>query len=375
MSLIKIFLIQISVVFILFFGSDFVYTNYFRAHSSSLESVYRIQNNIYHHSLLPSFDGIGDWGGAPYRVCTDANGFKSDCENVFTSRNNFDIAFIGDSFTEAIGVPYEDSFVGLFANTYKKIKVANLGVGSYSPTIYRTKIEDFIKRGYKFNHLIVFIDISDIQDEATYFRDSDGNVLQGSDCTLSKRSVLTRIKVYVIDNFSLFWHGYRSIKQILIGTKRVSDKDELVLEKSDNDVLPFTLEERSEWTYSTSSSAYCELGVHGSIEKAILEMTLLHELLESNGVKLSIGVYPWPAQLLEMAMNNSDTNLQVDIWREFCTNRCDYFINMFPRYFDMIKNSSIEDVYNRYFIQGDVHYNREGNRLIHEALLELNIFE
>ena len=164
MSWIKIFLIQASVVAILFFGCDFIYTNYFRTPTNQ-ESIYRIKNDIFHHSLLPSFDGIGNWGGEPYRVCTDVSGFKSNCDNIFTSRTNFDIAFIGDSFTEAIGVPYEDSFVGLFDNTNPDLNVANLGVSSYSPTVYRVKIEDFIRRGYEFNHVIVFVDISDIQDE------------------------------------------------------------------------------------------------------------------------------------------------------------------------------------------------------------------
>ena len=104
-------------------------------------------------------------------------------------------------------------------------------------------------------------------------------------------------------------------------------------------------------------------------------MNKLYSLCEKNNIKLSIAVYPWPAQIREMAMNNTDSNLQVDIWRDFCTYRCDHFINMFPRYFNIIKNTTIGDIYNTYFIQGDVHYNREGNRLIHEALLELNLIE
>ena len=355
MNWIKIILVQFTVVVTLFFSSDFVYTKYF-VNPEKQKTLYGVQHNIYHHSLRPSFRGIGTWGGASYRLCTDPNGFKSDCENVLAMRTSFDFAFIGDSFTEAVGFPYEDTFVGLFANTYTDISVANLGVSSYAPTVYRRKIEDFIRQGYEFNHVIVFIDISDIQDEAEYFRDSNGNVLKNSD------TLLTRIKAYVQDNFSLFTHGYRSIKQILIGDTRTSNRDIFALE-------------RSEWTYNASSNAYGELGVNGAIEKAVLEMTLLHELLESNGVKLSIGVYPWPAQILEMATNNTDSNLQVDIWRDFCINRCDHFINLFPRYFDMIKNSSVSNVYNGYFIQGDIHYNREGNRLIHEALLELNLVE
>ena len=361
MGSIKTFLIQVNVVAILFFASDFIYTKYLRT-STNQESAYRIKNDIFHHSLLPSFDGTASWGREIYRICTDVNGFKSDCENIFTSRNSFDIAFIGDSFTEAIGVPYEDSFVGLFANSKPDLNVANLGVSSYSPTIYRAKIEDLIRRNYVFNHVIVFIDISDIQDESLYFRDSHGNVLLSSDSAVQQRVLLTRVKQFVSDNFSLFAYGYRSVKQILIGDVGASGRGIFALETS-------------EWTYNASSNAYGSLGVNRSIEKAVYEMTLLHELLKGEGIKFSLGVYPWPAQIREMMLNNSDSNLQADIWRDFCINRCDHFINMFPRYFDLVKNSSIDDVYNSYFIQGDVHYNRKGNQLIHEALLELNLVD
>jgi hypothetical protein len=360
MSWIRVFIIQFSSVFIVFFGSDFFYTNYLGEQVNE-ESVYRIQHDIYHHSLLPSFDGIVEWGGVPYRVCTDGNGFKSDCENVATSQTSFDVAFIGDSFTEAIGMPYEDSFVGMFADAYPGANVANLGVISYAPTVYRAKVEDLFKREYRFNHVIVFIDISDIQDESIYYRDSSGYVRQATKTSGGGRP-LAGIKNYVATNFSLFTYAYRSIKQVLIGGPREASED------------VFT-RERSEWTYNQFSNAYGDLGVAGSLEKAVLEMTLLYEFLERNGVSLSVGIFPWPAQISEMSRNNSDTNLQVDIWSDFCTNRCEYFVNMFSTYYNLIENSSVDEVYQTYFIQGDVHYNREGNRLIKQALLELGLFE
>jgi hypothetical protein len=203
--------------------------------------------------------------------------------------------------------------------------------------------------------VIVFVDISDIQDESGYFRDSRGNVQQIANGAVNQNGLLTRLKRYVAINFSLSSDGYRSVKQILIGDVAIIVQDVFELE-------------RSEWTYNASSNAYGELGVNGSLEKAVREMTMLHELLEDEGIKLSVGVYPWPAQIRQLMLNDSDSNLQAEIWRDFCINRCVHFINMFPRYFDLVKNSSVDDIYNGYFIKGDVHYNREGNQLIHEAL-------
>jgi len=350
---IRTFLIQSFSVIVLFLVSDYVYTNYIWIDDNQ-ENIYRIKHDIYHHSLLPSFNGMGKWGETSYRVCTDGNGFINDCNNILSLKSNFDIAFIGDSFTEAIGMSYEDSFVGMFAAANPSINVANLSVTSYSPTIYRTKLQYFIEKGYSFKHVIAFIDISDVQDESLYFRDSNGHVYSINDEEIAQRTLFSISKTYIKDNFLLLTYVFREIKQLFI------DEDDPL--KRD----------RSEWTYNTSSSAYGDLGVTGSINKAILEMTQLYELLERNDIKLSIGVYPWPAQINEMAKYNSDANLQVDIWHKFCINRCANFINVFPDYFRLIKNSSVEDIYQSYFIKGDVHYNIEGNRLISDSLLKLD---
>ena len=93
MSWIRIFIIQCFYTIVLFFGLDYVNTNYLRFGINN-ESLYRVSHNIYHHSLRPSFEGIGSWGGNTYRACTDGNGFKSDCDSIQTSQSNFDVAFI-----------------------------------------------------------------------------------------------------------------------------------------------------------------------------------------------------------------------------------------------------------------------------------------
>jgi len=48
---------------------------------------------------------------------------------------------------------------------------------------------------------------------------------------------------------------------------------------------------------------------------------------------------------------------------------------MFPEYLNLIKYSAMEDVYEGNLIQRDVHFNREGNRLIYEATSKLSLNE
>ena len=62
--------------------------------------------------------------------------------------------------------------MGLIDNALKKkYSVLNAGVSSYSPIIYWKKVEDLINiTRLEFDELIVYLDISDIQDEASVYK-------------------------------------------------------------------------------------------------------------------------------------------------------------------------------------------------------------
>jgi hypothetical protein len=57
---------------------------------------------------------------------------------------------------------YEKTFVGMYADNHRNLRIANLGVSSYSPTIYYAKIKNLLDSGFEFKKVIVFIDISDL---------------------------------------------------------------------------------------------------------------------------------------------------------------------------------------------------------------------
>ena len=102
-----------------------------------------------------------------HTLCTDNHGFKYKCGA--TRNKNFDIAFLGDSFVEGVALNYEKTFVGLFERN-KNLSVANLGVTSYSPNIYLSKMKYLLDNNFKFKHLVVFIDISDLYDDNTFYK-------------------------------------------------------------------------------------------------------------------------------------------------------------------------------------------------------------
>jgi lysophospholipase L1-like esterase len=419
-------LIIALVSFIIFVLIDFFAGSSLLAYAKNegKKDPFRIPNAPYHHALQANYAGPAYWGPFDYWVCTNASAMKSPCSDKNSTEKNFDIAFIGDSFTEGVGVNYEDSFVGMVAKAHPELKIANLGVVSYSPTIYLKKLEDYLNRGYTFKKVIVFVDIGDIMDEAFYFENSSGNVQLTSEIihpgvvpwlkrTFKKNLPLTYETIHYAKKGWL--EVTQSGKPSLIATATTVEKplpttsslaitaaeppaeppkqsvDSIVLNAApaqhpqpSAEKLPLPIEEkkksknvwiydreytRSAWTYNLNSPGYGDLGVQKSIEKAAHQMERVAALLEKNNIKLSVGVYPWPAQLKFDQVNS----LQVQLWKKFCETRCENFYDTFPAFFNAVQTLGIDATIYKYYFQGDMHFNREGNALVAETILRTTL--
>jgi hypothetical protein len=264
-----------------------------------------------------------------------------------TDNKNFDIGFLGDSFTEGLGLPYEKTFAGLIAEKLPGKKIANLGVVSYSPTIYYLKLKDFLAKGYKFKELVVYIDISDIADEANYVI-VNGRVVETITDT-SKHKM-----------FPVLLFGLRGLRD------RLRTGFGILLQDYHADHLDLTDPvyrrdfRRAAWTFDDSDEGYGKLGVKGSIDKSISMMEKVYELCKTNNIKLSVGVYPWPSQILY----DVEESRQVKIWKDFCADKCSNFYNSFPTFFDLVNSASKKEVIGNNFFYGDMHFNENGNQLI-----------
>src|SRR5712692_8407728 len=104
------------------------------------ERLYRVSSSIYHHDLAPNKSiKRAQWGYKFYSVYTNSLGFRDRLvRDVDVNSKNYRILFIGDSFTEGLGVEYEKTFVGIIENKLRAegIEVLNASVASYSPIIY-----------------------------------------------------------------------------------------------------------------------------------------------------------------------------------------------------------------------------------------------
>ena len=96
-------------------------------------------------------------------------------------------------------------------------------------------------------------------------------------------------------------------------------------------------------------------------------MEMTYELLQKNDIKMSVGIYPWPAQIL---YDNSQSKI-VKLMNNFCVNKCEFFFNNFTDFFNEIIFTDKEKIISKYYIEDDVHFNSLGNEKIFKNFIRI----
>ncbi len=341
----------------LFLLFDFLYSAF--TMGQERERSARVADPVYDHGLASNFDGYDIWGEARYRLFTNSLGFKDgSVREVPLKASSRRILLLGDSFTEAIGVPYENSFVGLLNRAGErrepKVEFLDAGVASYSPSIYYKKVKYLLDRGLQVDEVVLLSDSSDVEDEATSYFCIDDDPNYQKFCTAPPGAFppVTPLKRdFIIDHFAItnrvrIW--LKRWAQSALGNRRRA------IEQDHN---------RIGWTTPNPDPAqYRPLGIEGGIVRSLQNMTKLSELLASRGIPMTIVVYPWAQQI---AQNDRDSR-QVKLWRDFCPGRCKVFIDLFPVFFAAA--DADKDWYEHLYILGDDHYSAAGNRMLFEEL-------
>jgi lysophospholipase L1-like esterase len=321
------------------------------------EYLLRIPSHVYHHDLARNVDAPASWGPLHYRLTTNSLGFR-DAENREVALRTAAprLLMIGDSFTEGLGLDYANTYAGLITEKLaaEGIEALNAGVLSYSPTIYYRKVRYLIEDvGLAFDRLVVFLDISDIEDEATmYGMDESGRVtMQDPGAWIDTARILTptdHVKRFLKSNSLVF---------------RLASIARAALRGGDDDGPAFvppevTKNPRALWT--VDERLYEQYGRRG-LEAASQRMEQLAAFLRPRGIDLTVVVYPWPEQVF----HGDRESRQVTHWREWTQRHGATFVNLFPPFFGEDKSVVLA----KYFIPDDMHFNEAGNRLIAQEFL------
>lgn len=348
----------------IFVALDLAYSNLLHDRLFPRQTA-RVENAWFHHGLAANFDGSELWGSVRYRLVTNSLGFKDGAvRDVPLTPATRRVLLIGDSFTEAIGMNFENSFVGLLYQAGQerpeKIEFLNAAAVSYSPTVYYRKTKYLLEQGLRFDEMVVFVDISDVYDEATAYFCFDDDPRYRAYCPQAEGAPAPRAASVLT----------RAFRQVLKTNFRITDvvqskfKDKLDQLRGKDLAYWIPRRSASGWTilrYDLRDLFY-PLDLDTAIARSVQNMQALADLLAARRIPLTIVVYPWPTQL----MNDDRDSRQVSIWREFCVKNCKAFIDLFPVFF--AEKDADKEWYARLFLSGDVHLSGEGNRLVFREL-------
>jgi hypothetical protein len=310
----------------------------------AVERKYRVRSPLYHHDLRPLVDVTTLWGNTSYRLRTNSLGFRDARARVVPLKHSRPrVLFIGDSFTEGIGVSYDSTFVGRIARELEPrgFEVLNAGVAGYSPAIYYRKIKNLLEeRGLQVSSIVVCIDIADVYNEARQYRlGKDGRVEELPTPGLTKRE---RLKQLLKDN-SVLMRVLDATKDVLGNRKRYA---------LDEDI--------ARWTLSKSLlESYGRLG----LSRARANMDRLVAVARRQGIPVVVVVYPWPDQIAERDLNS----LQVSFWTAWARDRGVTLIDLFPAF---VGGEDPLATIRQNFMAYDYHWNAAGHRIVAEGILK-----
>lgn len=313
-------------------------------------------------AFRPNCSCIRPWLGNSYDFETNSLGFRDErIRNVPPYEPRPRILILGDSAPEGM-TSWKDSFIGRIASAFPQYDFLNGSVEGYSPSNYLNTARMVTQNGVGFDEALVFIDISDAQDEAAFFHDANasGAVVKTSN-KLSKESEYSNLRLWINNHLLLTNDVFQFFEKALVGFGWYH----LDLGHGGNE---FDLE-RSAWTYRKVSdtepyeTGYAPLGLEAGIAKEKAKMDILWRELGERNIPISVVVYPWPAQL---AHDNVDSR-QVRIWRDWCRGKCKRFITLFPAFFAIKEQCPPLRPgcwYLSHFIFGDTHYNSAGDAIV-----------
>lgn len=349
------------------------------------------------HSYRPLLEYAQTWGDLRFRFYTNSLGWKdSRPGRVIEKRSPRPrVVFLGDSFTEGLGYPQEQTLSGYaesFLNsTAERFEVLNGGRASYSPILEYQRLKRFLAGGYHADTVVLLYDVSDPQDEIYYSSRYD----------FSATGEPLRFKGWSYHPFlrALYNHSalVRSLRRLtqarqdtsviqkakaeasLQGGAAISGRELLQLSPGAYRAL------RSNWPlHPPSLAGWAEEGLLSSFRNLLR----IERLTRRHGIRFLIVIYPGPQMLYTRddprqyavlkqtfpqwfadreAVYGDRPGPEISAYQrrvhEFCREHGIELLDLIPEI------REVSDPH-RLYIPGDVHFNRRGNRLVGRRIAE-----
>lgn len=302
------------------------------------------------YELNPNFSGEDRYGKLTFSVNTDRHGFRTGSRRSSTAQpaSKPSIVLFGDSFTYGVGTEWRETY-GDQLSQLLNTPVMNAGVNSHSPTAYTHRLKKLLEANVIPPKAIIImgIDISDVQDEATRWRDGTPTPI---DITHQASNQEATPPFYSPQNFKLSHHIYYFFEG-------------LVKYYTDNFFLHY--HRRSAFTHRPWQSLnrfYSPIGVSGGMNRIKQKINEAAVLSRQHNHPFYLLIYPWPAQLSQPDRFRWDQAIDSACKPPACNGT----INTIPR-FKALKETN-KNWQTTYYIFGDMHFNAKGNRVIAESI-------
>ena len=361
---------KILAVFIglaVFVGGDFAVRQvYLKLKPKSDKSFsHRIPHPAYDHGFRPMTRGIDHYGPLSSEIFINSLGLRDEsCRVVDPKGKGPRILLIGDSFVEAGCIPWDKTFAGILANHGKAqgVEVLNAGVASYCTATEAAKVRYLVeKEGLRFDHLVLFIDVSDVRDELFHRLRPDGysEFIPKGPYTGEAAKKIMRARRFedayrwlgrnVENNFALLGALVRNSWQLL--------KDRYGLEA----VKEYSTTNYELLSWPEQPDRHREMVEEGT-RRVLGSLQAVLELSRKHGFGLTVASYPWPDQVLHP---NPQTPAR-ETWRRWCEANGVPYLSLFEIFWNA---GPPQEVVDRFYIPGDMHWNEAGHALVAQELI------
>ena len=313
----------------------FLFKRYHYGLEENCSGKYRFKSSFPSNNIYTNSMGL--------RTKKDFKSFDDNKKNIFV---------FGDSFTFGVGLEYEKTYVGLLENEFNEYNFYNFAVPSYSPSVHLQKLLETIDQGVYPSKIILFLDLSDVLDEATRWQFNDVN----------KKARLKNDDIYKKNQTIDFKEkNFKILKQIssIVNTKL------RYLRNKNKSTKKIKTSVQSNFTYTNlnnlNSGFWNKKKFNYSlnrIEKIFGEINKISKNLDTD---LYLVIYPWSETLAYGEREFSWSNYA----EKLCNNSCK-LINTIPNFLDY-KKDNINWMFDLYF-PNDEHFNGYGNKFLYKII-------
>jgi lysophospholipase L1-like esterase len=283
------------------------------------------------------------------------NYFKKDA-----SKKN--ILIFGDSFTFGVGLENEDTYPSLIEKKLSNFNVYNYGVGSYSPTVHLFKLKKAIANGVAPDKILLFLDLTDVIDEATRW-----NYDQKNEKPFLTNSIIydkNKKKYFKSKNFKLL-KEFSSVLNFNTRIIRSKIKNSFKKTSKSHNVKQSI---QGSFTYVNKNNLDKRFWKENDFDLGIKKIkTNFEEIInisKKNNSDLYLIIYPW-AETVEFGQNEFSWS---NFGKELCLKESCVLIDAIPDFVKYKKNN--KNWINQLYFVNDEHFNAQGDKLLSDIVIK-----